>query len=162
MRMKEAARIVGGSIAVPLLMWPSVVAADPPRFTTNFNVEAKFSDGAVTYNGNLDRVVNIWLPPVVGWQCIRAALANVEGRVRGNFACSNDGFKTDVLTLVGCRQNEADPRHTAAMRLYGPRPDGMPQGSPVDGGVTNASTGFNPIFGTLIDLAVSCETVPTR
>jgi hypothetical protein len=137
------------------------LAADPPRLVTNFNFEVKFADGPVTYNGNLDRVINVWIPPAIGWQCLRLGVSNVEGRARSSFACSNDGFRTEVLTLVGCKPNETDPRHTAALRLYGPRPDGMPQGSPVDAGA-DASAGFNPAFGTLLDLAVSCETVPVR
>jgi hypothetical protein len=81
--------------------------------------------------------------------------------MRSSFACLNDGFKIEVLTLVGCKPNEVDPRHTAALRLYGPRADGMPQGSPVDAG-GGCVLGIQSGIRGLLDLAVSCETVPVR
>jgi hypothetical protein len=153
---KEAGALVGAAL---LLAGPSL-AADPPRVTTTFKFEVKFRDGAQTYNENLGLTANVWLPADQGWQCNRPPLLPVEGRVRGAFACSNDGWKTDVLTMIGCKTSEGDSTRTAAMRLYSPRPDGQPQGSPVPDAGTGG--GQNPLYGKWVDLTVSCETVATR
>ena len=154
---KEVFALVG---AASLLAGPSL-AADPPRFSTTFKFEVRFADVVHTYNENLGLAMNVWLPAEVGWQCSRLPVGPVEGRLRGSFACSNDGWKTDVLTMIGCKASEGDPTRTAAMRLYGPRPDGKPQGSPLpDAGIVDG--GQNPLFGKWVDLAVSCETVAMR
>jgi hypothetical protein len=135
------------------------VAADPPRFVTSFKFEVKFVDGVQTYNENQGIVVNVWLPPELGWQCLRLSPALIDRRMRGSFACSNDGGKTEALTMVGCKPAEADALRTAAMRLYAPRPDGKPQGwSDPDAGAVAAV----PAFGKWVDLTVSCESSPAR
>jgi hypothetical protein len=147
------------------LAWASMflggraIAADPPRFVTNWKFEVKFSDGVQTYNENQTIAVGVWLPPNQGWSCLRLAPQLVDGRMRGSFSCSNDGLKTSVLTMVGCKGGEEDPPHAAGMRLYSQRPDGKPQGSPPEPG-TDAGTA--PLFGKWVDLAVTCETVRAR
>jgi hypothetical protein len=141
-----------------LVEGPSL-AADPPRLITNFKFEVRFSDAVQTYNENPNMVVHVWLPPDAGWDCQRVDRAFVEARVRSGFVCSNDGWKTDVYTIVGCKVAGDDPTHSAGMRIYGPRPDGRPQGAESDAG---ADGGASPRFGKWIDLAVTCETVATK
>jgi hypothetical protein len=135
---------------------PAPAATPPGRFETRFNYEVRFGDGVRTYNENADQLVPVWLPPDQGWQCNRNIGLIADGRKRNGFGCSNDGWKTDVLIIVGCKPTALDPLHGAGMRLFAPRPDGRRQGEPVDGGST---TGFNPAFGKYVDVAVSCETV---
>lgn len=135
------------------------LGADPPRTSTSFKFEVRFSDGVQTYNENQGAVVNVWLPPDQGWQCLRLGVTTVEGRQRASFACSSDNWRTEVLTMVGCKAGEPDPLRTAGMRLFAPRADGRPQGAPGDAGVDAA---INPMFGKYVDLAASCETVSTR
>jgi hypothetical protein len=128
----------------------------PTRFDTIFKYEARFGDGIRTYNENPDVIMPVWLPPEIGWDCHRNVPLVVEGRKRNGFACSNDGWKTNVLLLIGCSTSAVDPTHASGLRLFGPRPDGRPQGEPTDAGVKN---GVNPVFGKFVDLATSCETV---
>jgi hypothetical protein len=124
--------------------------ADPPRFTTTWRFEAKFGDGVQTYNENLQMVVNVWIPPEFGWQCARLSPTLIDERMRASFTCSNDGWKTRVVTIVGCRQDRVEPPHTAALRLFGPSPGPIP----TDGGL--------PPMGKMIDLTVTCETMPVK
>jgi hypothetical protein len=136
------------------ILLPSHGAAK--TFRTDFKFEVHFSDGVRTYNDNQTIAVDVWLPPDQGWQCIRDPVAFADGRMRGSFACSNDGWKTDVLTMVGCKATEVDHLRVAAMRVFAPRPDGRPQGAATDAG-TDATAGAP--FGKYVDLSVSCETV---
>lgn len=145
-------------VGLTSLMVCSSLAADPPKFTTNFRYDVKFADIVNTYNENQHMDVPVGLPPDQPWQCVRNGVATVEGRLRGGFACTNDGWKT-VLTMVGCKINGEDSPRTAAMRLFGPRADGKPQGAPSDAG---ADGGASPRFGRFVDLAVTCETVAVK
>jgi hypothetical protein len=43
------------------------VAAGPPRLKAAWKFDVKFGDGVQTYNENLTRVVNIWVPPEMHW-----------------------------------------------------------------------------------------------
>jgi hypothetical protein len=141
--------------ATPSIDAPAADAGppQPARFKTTFKYEARFGDGVRTYNENADQMVPVWLPADLRWQCNRNTPILIDERTRSGFLCSNDGWKTDVLIIVGCKTSGADPTHAAGLRIYGPRPDGRPQGEPVDGGAPSAS------FGHWVDLAVSCETV---
>ena len=156
MRVVASLMLIGTAGAGAMLVGGSV-EAQPPQFKTTFRFEVKFSDGTHTYNENQQMVVNVWLPPDQPWQCVRNSPLLVDGRIRSGFTCTNDGWKSDVLTMVGCRQGAEDSVRTAAMRIYAPRADGRPQGEPVDGGADGG--GGNPSFGKWIDLAVTCETV---
>lgn len=152
----------GAVLGISALLLAASAAAEPTasKFTVNFRFEVKFGDGTNTYNENSGMGVNVWLPPDFGWECTRNAISPGEGRTRGSFACTNDGWKTDVLTMVGCRADAVDAPRTAAMRIFAARPDGKPQGSPVDAGI-DAGLG-NPRIGKFIDLTVTCETALTR
>lgn len=133
-------------------------SAEESKFVTTFSWEVKFADGTQTYNENLTLAVNVWLPPSQVWQCVRPPPSIVDGRKRGSFSCSNDGWKSNVLTMIGCKVDEVDRPRTAAMRLFAPRSDGQPQGSPFDGGSPDG--GVDSTFGKFIDLTVTCETRP--
>jgi hypothetical protein len=154
--MKKAALV---SIVASLLTAGGTPAAAPPRYVTNFNFEVHFADATTTYNQNQEKWAFVWIPPSQApWECVRTAIGAVfEGRSRGSFSCSNDGWKTNVLTLIGCKSGEPDPLRTAAMRIFAPRTDGLAQGMPADAGADPTV-----LFGKFIDLVVSCETVPVR
>jgi len=116
------------------LVAPRLDAEPPARFTTTFTFETHFGDGKRTYNENQNIAVDVWLPADQGWACIRNTAIPVEGRMRDGFTCSSDGWKTEVLTMVGCKADAADPLHTAGMRLFAPRPGGLLQGAVADAG----------------------------
>jgi hypothetical protein len=153
-------RLASAWFVVVSLLHSSSSLADTPRFATTFRFEVRFADTVLTYNDNQMMAVNVFLPAALGWQCVRNVPGLVEGRRRGSFACSNDGWRTEVLTIAGCKATGPDPLRTAGMRLFAARPDGRPQGSPVADAGADAATGFP--FGQWVDLAVSCETVATR
>jgi hypothetical protein len=138
---------ISGLLGVACFLVGPTVLADPPRFTTNWKFEAKFGDGVRTYNENLTIAVDVFIPPDLKWACQRLIPVMADGRMRASFACSSDGWKTRVFTMVGCRNDQVDPSHTAAMRIFGP-------GETVDGGP--------PLPGKWIDLTVTCETIATK
>lgn len=150
--MKKLVLAVFAGAVVMSLGRPAV--AEPPRFTVNWRFEVKFGDGVQTYNENADIIVPVRIPREFGWECNRNTPVLVDDRSRASFACTNDGWKTNMLIMTGCRVGGADPMHTAALRLFSARADGKQQGDPVDGGGSR--------MGKWIDLTVACETVAAR
>jgi hypothetical protein len=149
--MARTAAVLCGMTA---LFLTTPLSADQSHFVTTFRFEARFSDGPQTYNENQHVSVSVWLPPDMKWQCERPPPGIVDGRRRGSFACSNDGWKTSVLTMVGCTLDAPDPLRVAAMRIFGP-------GRPSSLSILEGDAGA-PTSGKFVDLAVSCETVRVR
>ncbi len=149
-------RSVSAVVAAAVFFVNQSFAADPPRYATTFHYETRFGDGKRTYDENPNVPIEVWLPADQLWKCRRDVPVPVAGYLRSGFSCTNDDWRTNMIVIVGCKQESADPVHTAGLRIFAPRGDGKPQGAPVppaeDGGVPA------PPFGKWVEFAVRCET----